>query len=79
MKPKHGAWLVEFAENGWNDTICSVCGWTWNDDVHVHLNFRYCPNCGAFMDLTGGEERKRIYDEGGKMKERLEHYKELYN
>jgi rubrerythrin len=46
----HGEWLWELAWNGWADHICSVCGYTENTDIHVWLDWRYCPNCGAMMD-----------------------------
>lgn len=38
---------AEFADNGWMDHICSNCGYTVNDDVHVQYDWNYCPNCGA--------------------------------
>ena len=44
-----GEWLWQLADNGWADHICSVCGYTKNTDIHVSLNWSYCPNCGADM------------------------------
>jgi len=78
MTEKHGAWISELAENGWKDTICSVCGWTFNDDIHVSLDYLYCPSCGSRMDLKAKDERKRIYRDGGKMKDQLEKYRNMY-
>ena len=51
-----GEWLWQLADNGWADHICSVCGYTKNTDIHVSLNWSYCPNCGADM-------RKGVDDE----------------
>ena len=47
---KHGEWLWELADNGWADHICSKCGYTINTDIHVIVDYDYCPNCGARMD-----------------------------
>lgn len=34
------------ADNGWADHTCSKCGFVENTDVHVVLDWNYCPNCG---------------------------------
>ena len=47
---KHGEWLWELADNGWADHICSKCGYTINTDIHVIVDYDYCPNSGARMD-----------------------------
>lgn len=47
---EHGQWIFELADNGWADHICSECGYTENMDIHVHLDWRYCPMCGARME-----------------------------
>ena len=39
--------MYQFAENGWADNYCSICHWAHNDDVHVYIDYKYCPNCGA--------------------------------
>lgn len=54
--PTHGKWIWKLADNGWADNICSVCGYTINDDIHVHVDYNYCPNCGADMREAEGEE-----------------------
>ena len=46
----HAHWKWELADNGWADTTCSNCGHVWNMDVHVSLDYDYCPYCGAKMD-----------------------------
>ncbi len=46
---KRGKWLWELASNGWANHICSECGFKENTDIHVKLNWRYCPKCGAEM------------------------------
>lgn len=48
-----GKWNWDFADNGWADWTCSICGWKMNTDIHVNLGYNYCPNCGARME---GEE-----------------------
>ena len=54
----HGEWLR--ADDDWNSltTIqCSICSEEWyfetDDDVSL-LNYKYCPNCGARMDVGNG-------------------------
>ena len=49
-KRKTGHWIYRFADNGWADHICSECGHVENTDVHVHLDWKYCPYCGAKME-----------------------------
>ena len=39
-------WIWRLADNGWADWICPKCGWRYNDDIHVTLNYKYCPMCG---------------------------------
>lgn len=40
-------WKCEFADNGWMDWFCPDCDTlVWNDDVHVHIEWPYCPFCG---------------------------------
>ena len=48
-------WIKEFADNGWVDWICPKCGWCYNDDIHVRLDYKYCPMCGERM-VDDGEE-----------------------
>lgn len=47
---KIGHWKWDFADNGWADHICSECGYRINTDVHVTLDYHYCPHCGAKME-----------------------------
>lgn len=44
-----GVWIQQFATNGWMDNICSRCGFTINDDVHVRVDYKFCPGCGSPM------------------------------
>lgn len=53
---RHGRWRWELADNGWANHICSNCGYTKNTDIHVAMDYRYCPNCGALMDKDGDGE-----------------------
>lgn len=46
----HAHWKWKLADNGWADTTCSNCGHVWNMDVHVSLDYDYCPYCGSKMD-----------------------------
>lgn len=45
-----GKWMWELADNGWANHICSVCGYTKNTDIHVRMDYNFCPNCGAMME-----------------------------
>ena len=52
-----GEWIWELADNGWANHICSCCGYTKNTDIHVVLNWNFCPNCGADMrEVNRGEK-----------------------
>ena len=42
-------WLWNLADNGWADHTCSHCGYTINTDIHVSVDYQYCPACGARM------------------------------
>lgn len=42
-------WIWKLADNGWVDWICPKCGWRYNDDIHVTLDYKYCPMCGEPM------------------------------
>lgn len=48
-KRKVGEWYWKLADNGWADHICSNCGYTENTDIHVKLDWKYCPGCGSYM------------------------------
>lgn len=48
-KRKIAEWNCEFADNGWVDHICSHCGFTENTDIHVRLDWKFCPQCGYYM------------------------------
>ena len=47
----HAKWIVEFDDKGWKKHSCSGCGYFRRTDIHVSLNWDYCPHCGAKMDL----------------------------
>ena len=57
----HGRWISTIESNGWNDVDCvecSECGESWVIDEYFDFDmfnedWRYCPNCGAKMDLEG--------------------------
>jgi len=55
---RKGEWLLEFADNGWIDHICSECRYAINTDVHVSLggDYNHCPRCGANMTKEHGIE-----------------------
>ena len=55
IEPKRGEWKWRLADNGWKDIYCSECGYTKNVDIHVHLDWNFCPNCGADMREREGE------------------------
>ena len=47
----HAKWIVKFDDRGWKKHSCSNCGYFRRTDIHVSLNWDYCPHCGAKMDL----------------------------
>lgn len=57
---RHGRWVLGKVEPGYftpggnRPWICSECGYlaSWRLDKP---NYNYCPNCGAKMDLEGGD------------------------
>ncbi len=52
-------WIFRLNEYGWGDTICPVCGWTYVDDIHVNLDYKYCPMCGTKLDgVVWGEDKE---------------------
>lgn len=52
---KHGRW--EYSENIYDESTwaCSICKepWTLIDGTPQENGMKYCPNCGAKMDLEG--------------------------
>ena len=39
--------ITKIADNGWLDWICTSCNKViYNDDIHVKLNWDFCPKCG---------------------------------
>lgn len=46
---KHGDWLLRHEGQG-HYWVCSVCHT--NPCIYVTKDTKYCPNCGARMDLT---------------------------
>ena len=59
------------AENGWADTYCENCGWTENHDVHVGVDYKFCPGCGGSVegdrfkyDVRYTRKRARVTCEG---------------
>ena len=50
---KHGRWIEKEGFDGDSYYTCSSCGcdWTTIDGTPVQNNMRYCPECGAKMDL----------------------------
>ena len=41
-----GRWLNDVGEFGFPEIPCSVCGYK-----NGHYGFKYCPNCGAKMEV----------------------------
>lgn len=56
---RRGEWEKIEEYGGWGDTYfrCSICGDEWDIDVGtpVENGMKYCPNCGARMDLKDGD------------------------
>lgn len=61
---KCGVWNSKFSDNGWMDHICSNCGYTINTDVHVVIDYNFCPGCGSpmqnGMNKTSEEDESKI-------------------
>ena len=54
---KHGVWKF-YKNNGIYDTYkCSICkeSFELSMDADISQEIRYCPNCGARMDLKDGD------------------------
>lgn len=47
------------ADNGWADHTCSNCGYVENTDVHITLDWNFCPNCGAPIEKPKTNHRKQ--------------------
>lgn len=43
-------WKIDLDDQGWLSHKCTNCGYTKRTDVHVSLDWKYCPNCGAKME-----------------------------
>lgn len=43
-------WDIYEDEHGWLRHVCTNCGYTKRTDVHVSLDWKYCPMCGAKME-----------------------------
>lgn len=50
---KHGRWIEKEGFDGDYYYTCSICqcDWTTIDGTPTENNMRYCPECGAKMDL----------------------------
>lgn len=44
-------WQTEYDESGWIKHTCTNCGYKKRTDVHVSLEWKYCPMCGAKMEV----------------------------
>ena len=56
MKGK-GRWMSSHTEYNEQDLVyCSECGWTRH--VKEHREYKYCPNCGSWMDGTPKHDRR---------------------
>lgn len=67
VKVKHGEW-IENEDDFW--VTCSSCGTARYDDETEAIDmFKYCPYCGAKMDLKEGATDTNV---GGKLKEGAE-------
>lgn len=52
---RHGRWVVGKDHGDFGEAKCTACGGIllvkWSDRLS---EYRYCPNCGAKMELEGG-------------------------
>ena len=59
---KHGRWIKDestYAGPGLDNLQCSECkrnAVTWRRDIPLSRMYRYCPNCGAKMDLEVADD-----------------------
>lgn len=44
-----GEWKSDLDSCGWINHTCSHCGYEKLTDIHVSLDWNFCPNCGADM------------------------------
>lgn len=49
QKQKSGKWILTIED--WNKWTCSNCGYVKRTDIHVNIGWKYCPNCGAKMEV----------------------------
>lgn len=60
---KHGQWEEIEEYGGWGGTYfrCSICGDEWDLDTGtpVENGMKYCPNCGAKMDIIYEDDKIR--------------------
>ena len=48
----HGKWETEIDDElGILKHTCQICRFVKRTDIHVALDWNYCPNCGTKMDL----------------------------
>lgn len=60
----HGKWNIEIDDDiGILKHTCSKCGFVKFTDIHVGLDWNWCPNCGAKMEYN----KTRPYKHGGKV------------
>ena len=52
IEPKTGRWIFEKGdgETCVDGYICSACGSSYHTKVPYWSEFKFCPNCGAFME-----------------------------
>lgn len=52
IEPKTGRWIFEKGdgETCVDGHICSACGSSYHTKVPYWSEFKFCPNCGAFME-----------------------------
>ena len=50
QEPKTGHW-IDNTDLGYHVSICSNCEWRGHGDVNLIYRPKYCPNCGAKMEV----------------------------
>ena len=55
-----GKWIVKIED--WNRWTCSECGFSKRTDIHVSLGYKFCPDCGAKMEVKKNEKSNNILD-----------------
>lgn len=49
---KKNSWILWNPTYGWPSNTCSNCGYTEHHDVHISVDWDYCPKCKVKLNGT---------------------------